>query len=104
MNLYRDVLKKGEVIRAKDVFGLMPETTSRVEEHDDNLIHLSAGESRFGVSPMSLPVIERNLPEPASWLRVQVTILRERVRQCDCQDCRKLLKQKERELAKEKLH
>ena len=83
--------KVGEIIRIKSAFGLPPSGVYRVEGTDSNLLMLSAGEIHAGVHPKMISVVERGLPEPKSWLDVEVALLTEQVKRCDCDECQKLL-------------
>lgn len=81
----------GEIIRIKSIFGLPPAGVYRVEGSNSKLLTLSAGEIHTGVNPSMIIVVERGLPEPKSWLKVEVDLLTEQVKRCDCDECQKLL-------------
>jgi len=89
----------GEIIRIASPLGLPPAGIYRVDGSHSNLLMLSAGDIRTGVDPRMVTVLERELPEPTSWLSVEVDLLTQQVIHCDCAACRKLLMAKKMELS-----
>jgi hypothetical protein len=88
----------GEIIRIESLFGFPPAGIYRVLGSQAERLQISAGEIFADVNSRMVTVVERGLPEPKSWLRVEVDLLTEQVKRCNCADCRKLLRAKTREL------
>jgi len=84
------------------VFGGFPETLCRVDAVIAGQIALSIGETRMVVSQQMANILERNLPEPESWLECEVAYIREMAERCNCKDCRANLVVKEAQLAAER--
>ena len=95
----QDALKRGEIVKAASLFGMPGEGVYKVDSVSSALIQLSCGEIRAGCHPSTLIILERNLPEPVSWLNEEIKVIKEQLKSCDCVECRNLLKSKERALA-----
>ncbi len=95
-----NTVKVGEIIRIESKYPIPPAGVYRVDACMDGMLMLSAGEIHAGVAMDGVRIVERNLPQPTSWLAVEVELLGMQVLECDCPDCRALLVTKQAELAK----
>jgi hypothetical protein len=89
--LRNTAFRVGEIIRIESALGLPPAGVYRVDGLNSQFLMLSAGDFSAGVHPKMITVVERGLPEPESWLEVEVELLQEQVKHCDCAECQKLL-------------
>ena len=64
----------------------------RVDAVAGELLMLSAGEIRAGVSKDYVEITGRNLPRPESWDAREIEILKSTA--CDCKECLQLLANK----------
>ncbi len=99
-NLFED----GEIIRAKDTTGFIPEAVYQVEYEDNGMVHLSAGEMIAGTRAANLIVLERGLKAPATWTETEVLVLKQNVKRCGCRECRRFLREKQKQLEAEIVH
>jgi hypothetical protein len=92
----------GEIIEIEPIVGLPPAGTYRVDACTESTILLSCGKIRLGADRVLIKITKRNLPEPASWLEQEIQFLTEQAAQCDCPDCRRLLKKRLRRQRRQK--
>lgn len=92
----------GEIVRAQDEFGFLPNAIYKVEAVNEDRIELSAGDFYYGTHPSIFKLIAGNLAEPSSWLETQVDILKQQVKRCECAECFELLGVKQKALEKER--
>jgi hypothetical protein len=72
----------------------------RFYSEDDGLLVLELGDSLLGVRKEFVDIVERDLPEPLSWLPREIEQIRQTAETCNCKLCHKLLVEKEAELAR----
>ena len=87
-------LRIGEIVRIRSINNLFPTTVCRVTMKIDDMLFFSVGDIRMGASRSAVEVLERNLPAPPSWDRLEISCLEEQVKICPCAECQKLLEQK----------
>ena len=93
-------LRVGEVIRLEPLVSQLPRGIFRVDGVVGDMLMLSVGEIRMGTHKALVKVLERGLPAPASWLSQEVDVLKQSVQSCGCNECRRLLWEKQQELQK----
>jgi len=91
----------GEIIRIESKFGMPGSGVYKVEGCVDTMLMIAAGDVQTWASLEMVKIVARNLPEPESWLPIEIEILRHQVAACDCVDCQALLTSKLVALAKQ---
>jgi hypothetical protein len=81
-------LKPGEIISLRDRLQFLTDGIYKVELDSEEMLHLSLGDTLFGVSRQAVEIVERDLPEPESWLSRQIEHLRYSSFACECALCR----------------
>ena len=94
-------LKPGEIISLRDRQQIITDGIYKVEDDAGDLLHLSLGDTLFGVSRRAVEILERGLPESESWRNREIEHLRFSSFACGCEYCRKNLAQLEERVSRE---
>lgn len=71
----------------------------KVESTSMGMLAITAGELLIGIPMSSVEIVQRNMPEPPSWLPHEVQALRKQVELCPCNECEQNLRRKEQQLS-----